>query len=99
MKKHKTIKEFRPGLGFTKEDWDAVDSPELTDEELAEMRPFAEVLPDLAAAIRRGRGKQIAPTKVRVTLRLDRATVEAFKATGAGWQSRIDEALKTVLPT
>ena len=27
------------GRGFTKEDWDSVDSPELTDEELASMRP------------------------------------------------------------
>jgi uncharacterized protein (DUF4415 family) len=99
MKKHKTIKEFKPGLGFTKEDWDAVsDNPELTDEELSEMRPFEEVFPDLAASIRRVRGKQKAPTKVRVTLRLDRATVEAFKAGGPGWQSRIDEALKKVTP-
>ncbi|TCR04237.1 hypothetical protein EDF70_102335 [Neorhizobium sp. JUb45] len=43
--KHPTLKEFQPGRGYTKEDWDSVDSPELTDEELARMRPAREVLP------------------------------------------------------
>jgi len=32
--------------------------------------------------------------KVSVTLRLDRDIVERFKATGAGWQTRINSALK-----
>jgi uncharacterized protein (DUF4415 family) len=32
--------------------------------------------------------------KVSVTLRLDRDVVERFKAMGAGWQTRINAALK-----
>ena len=32
--------------------------------------------------------------KVSVTLRLDRDIVERFKATGAGWQTRINAALR-----
>ena len=32
--------------------------------------------------------------KVSVTLRLDREVVERFKATGAGWQTRINAALR-----
>lgn len=43
--RHPTLKEFQPGRGYTKEDWDSVDSPELTDKELARMRPAREVLP------------------------------------------------------
>ena len=35
-----------------------------------------------------------ADCKVSVTLRLDRDVVERFKASGAGWQTRINEALK-----
>jgi uncharacterized protein (DUF4415 family) len=35
-----------------------------------------------------------ADRKVSVTLRLDREVVERFKATGAGWQTRINAALK-----
>lgn len=41
--------EFQPGHGYTKEDWDAVDSPPLTAEEMASMRPFREVFPEIAA--------------------------------------------------
>jgi hypothetical protein len=31
----KKLKELVPGGGYTKDDWDAVDSPPLTDEQLA----------------------------------------------------------------
>ena len=40
------------------------------------------------------RGKQKAPTKIAVTLRYSPEVIEAFKATGKGWQTRIDDALK-----
>ena len=64
MTSRKTLTHFTPGRGYTQHDWDEVsDSPEATDEELAQARPFAEVFPDLAASIRRGRGPQKAPTR------------------------------------
>lgn len=40
-----TEKEFVPGQGYTEADWDAVDFPEMTDEELANARPARAVLP------------------------------------------------------
>jgi uncharacterized protein (DUF4415 family) len=72
---------------------------ELLTEDIRAMRPMAEVLPpDLVKIIlnrKRGeRGPQKAPTKQQVTLRLDRDVVERFRATGEGWQSRINEALR-----
>ena len=69
---------------------------ELTAEDFKRFRPTTEVLPELVAAWRkRGeRGPQKAPTKTQVTLRLDKDVVERFRATGAGWQSRINEALR-----
>ncbi|WP_445487258.1 BrnA antitoxin family protein [Rhodopseudomonas sp. RCAM05734] len=87
-------KEFKPGQGFTKEEWDDTEFPELTDEELAEMRPFAEVLPELAASIRRGRGPNKAPTKRLISLRLSGEVIDKYKAGGDGWQSRIDADLR-----
>ncbi len=39
--------------GYAPEDWDAVDSPEATDAELAQAKPFAEVFPDIADAVKR----------------------------------------------
>lgn len=76
------------------------DAPEATDEELANAKPFAEVFPDLAAGIareiaRRGRPAQ-ERTKTPVTIRLDDDLVAHFKATGKGWQTRINAALRKV---
>ena len=34
-----------------------------------------------------------APGKVQITLRLDAAVVEAYKATGKGWQTRLNAVL------
>jgi uncharacterized protein (DUF4415 family)/uncharacterized DUF497 family protein len=96
----KLMKQFEPGHGFTKEDWDAVDSPQLTDAELASMRPAREVLPRalFEKLTRRGeRGPQKAPTKVAISIRLSQDVIDAFKAGGPGWQSRIDEALRAAI--
>lgn len=72
---------------------------ELTRADIRAMRPMEEVLPrELVTIIRnrrRGeRGPQKTPTKQQVTLRLDRDVLQRFRATGAGWQGRINEALK-----
>lgn len=88
-------KQFEPGQGFSKEDWDVVtDTPEWTAEDIRQARPFAEVFPDLAEKARRARGPQRTPTKVPVSIRLSRDVVEHFKAGGPGWQVRIDDALR-----
>lgn len=95
--KHKQKKEFQPGRGYTKADWDEVSDPhESTDEELAQARPFREAFPDLYASIQRkkaGRPKLERP-KQSIALRLDADVLEAFKATGPGWQTRMNEALR-----
>ena len=43
------------------------------------------------------RGLQKAPTKKSIAIRLSHDVVENFKSTGAGWQSRIDDALRKYL--
>ena len=71
------------------------DNPELTETDFQQMRPASEVLPpSLYAALTRPRGRpKAAETKVPVKLRLDRHAVEAFKATGDGWQTRMNDVL------
>jgi uncharacterized protein (DUF4415 family) len=44
--------------------------------------------------VRRGRPLG-SGTKIQVTLRLDVEVVEKFRATGDGWQTRINDALKS----
>ncbi|MGQ0565173.1 MAG: BrnA antitoxin family protein [Gemmobacter sp.] len=91
---------------WTKDDWPTEEqiqamiasdpeNPELTDEELANMRPFAEVFPELAENFRRAAGRpKAAQTKKAVSVRLDPDVLEKFRATGPGWQTRINAVLK-----
>jgi uncharacterized protein (DUF4415 family) len=69
---------------------------ELTAEDFKHFRPAAEALsPALQAKLAiRKRGPQKAPTKQRITIRLSQEVVEQFRATGEGWQVRVDTALR-----
>lgn len=72
------------------------DSPELTDAQIASAKPFAKAFPEIAQKMRKnvgGRPKSTSP-KVPVSIRLDQDVVTKFKATGPGWQSRINEILR-----
>ena len=71
---------------------------DLSDIDAALFKPAAEVLPEqlfksLVGMNQRRRGPSKAPVKERVTIRLSPEIVQHFKATGAGWQTRIDAAL------
>lgn len=66
---------------------------ELTSEDMAAFRPIGDVLPMLAQILPK-RGKQKAPTKERITIRLSSEVVAYFRESGEGWQTRLDEALK-----
>ncbi|APO66564.1 hypothetical protein IE4872_CH00911 [Rhizobium gallicum] len=71
------------------------DNPEWTEEDFRNARPFAEVFPELAESIRRPRGRPaVEKPKRQISLRLDPDVIDAFKATGRGWQGRINEALR-----
>ena len=74
------------------------DNPEWTEEDFARARPASEVLPpELYAALiaKRPRGRPKAEeTKVFTAIRLDADLLGAFKATGKGWQTRINAALR-----
>jgi uncharacterized protein (DUF4415 family) len=72
------------------------DNPEWTKKDFAKAKPFAEALPELAASIRKGRGPNKALTKKLVSLRLSGKVLEAYKAKGPGWQSRIDADLRRI---
>jgi uncharacterized protein (DUF4415 family) len=76
---------------------DVDENPEWTEEMFSHARPFAEVFPEWAETRRRGRPPLERP-KQPVNLRLDADVLDAFRATGPGWQTRINEALRAALP-
>jgi len=47
-----------------------------------------------APVLKRGRGPQVAPTKVLTSIRLDTDVLDFFKSLGNGYQSRINETLR-----
>lgn len=64
--------------------------PELTPSRLKKMgRPVVR--------LRGQRGPQKTPTKILISLRIDRDVLEAYKATGDGYLSRMNSALRTTL--
>ena len=82
------------------------ESPEWTDADFASAKPASAFFDSVTHAklvqLKRKpgeRGPQKAPTKVATTIRLSPEVMAAFKATGAGWQTRIDAALKDWLKT
>jgi len=73
--------------------------PELDDEWFKRAKSAAEVLPQelLAVLPKRKpgqRGKQVAPKKELIAIRLDADLVGIFRSKGRGWQTRINSALK-----
>jgi uncharacterized protein (DUF4415 family) len=70
------------------------DNSELTDEQIAGLRPFAEVLPALAESARRAPGRpKLDTTLEAVTLRLDPTVVAHFRTQGADWRKRMARVL------
>ena len=96
----------------SKIDWDFIDShpmadkpdeesPQLTSDDFARMRPASVVLPEIFGETmasgmlkpKGGRPRTDNP-KVFTGIRLDPDVLDAFRATGKGWQTRINAALK-----
>jgi uncharacterized protein (DUF4415 family) len=67
---------------------------ELTRDDMALFKPAAEVLPASLLKKLGVRGPQKSPKKVVTTIRLSPDILEKFKATGDGWQTRIDKSLR-----
>lgn len=76
------------------------DNPEWTAEDFAKAQPASQVLPKIfpktvAATLLKPRGRpRQETTKAVINIRLSPDVVQAFRATGRGWQTRVDEALK-----
>ena len=67
---------------------------ELTAADVKRLRPAADILPSGLMAKLRNRGPQKTPTKERITIRLSPEVLQCFRATGPGWQSRMDAVLQ-----
>ena len=63
----------------------------------ADLKAFGPAREVLSEPLRRKlgvRGPQRSPTKERITIRLSPEVVQSFRATGEGWHTRVDAALR-----
>ncbi|MFP3911843.1 MAG: BrnA antitoxin family protein [Desulfobacteraceae bacterium] len=82
---------MKKGENISQKDLQSVESPPLTDEILARMRPVVESHPEIPSRVR---GPQKTPTKKSTTIRLNAEVIEFFKAQGNGWQTKINDVLQ-----
>lgn len=77
------------------------DNPEWTKADFARARPAAEVHgAEFAAAMVRPLGRPplpISKRKEKINIRLSPDVLAALRATGAGWQTRVDQMLRKAL--
>ena len=74
------------------------DNPEWTDADFARAKPFKDVFPEQYGEWKRGRGRpKIEAPKKLYSFRLDRAIVDGIKATGKGFNARVERVLGKAL--
>jgi uncharacterized protein (DUF4415 family) len=74
------------------------DNPELTEEDFARGRPFKEVFPEQYKSLMRQGGRpRLATPKVHIGLRLAADVVAGIKASGKGYNARVEKILRDAL--
>jgi uncharacterized protein (DUF4415 family) len=75
------------------------ENPEWTAADFKKALPSYDILPKSLLDKLGVRGPQKTPTKQLVSIRLSKDVVESFRASGDGWQTRINHALKEWIKT
>ena len=73
------------------------DIPELTDADFARARPFKEVFPEQYAGWKKRGRPSVDKPKVHVGFRLDADVVSGIKASGRGYNARVERVLRAAL--
>jgi len=70
------------------------ENPEWTEERVRNAVPFSALPASLQAKLRSPGRPKAEVTKERITIRLSPDVLASFRATGDGWQTRMDAALR-----
>ena len=92
------MKDSKRPSHISQADWDAVEIPEATAEDFKRAKPFKEVFPEPFAGWKRRRGRPAVETpKTHIGFRLAADVVAGIKATGRGYNSRVEKVLRDAL--
>ena len=73
-------------------------NPEWTEADFARARPFSEMFPEQARSLKNQGGRpKLERPKIHVGFRLAADVVEGIKATGRGYNARVEQVLRDAL--
>jgi uncharacterized protein (DUF4415 family) len=76
------------------------DNPELTEADFARAVPFADIFPSQLASWKKRRGRpELESPKVHIGFRLAPDVVAGIRATGKGYNARVEKLLRDALAT
>lgn len=71
---------------------------EITKEDMKKFRPAAKADPGMVSAVKAARGRPpVESPKQTITLRMNPALIDAIRATGKGYNTRVEKVLKDAL--
>ena len=70
------------------------ENPEWTENIFKKAMTFSELPQNLQKTLRRVRGPNKLPTKKQVAIRFDDDVLTALRASGKGWQTRVNDAMR-----
>ncbi|HTT79443.1 MAG TPA: BrnA antitoxin family protein [Stellaceae bacterium] len=82
---------------ISQQDWDSVDVPEATQTEFATAKRFREAFPAQYEAWEKPGRPPVAAPKVHMSFRLAADVVEAVRASGRGYNARVEKVLRDAL--
>jgi uncharacterized protein (DUF4415 family) len=82
---------------ISQQDWESVDVPEATDAEFATARPFEEVFPAQYRSWKKMGRPRVETPKVHIGFRLAADVVESIRASGRGYNARVEKVLRDAL--
>ena len=77
--------------------WNTVDVPEMTDQDFARAQPFAEVFPEQYKTWKRVGRPPVKSPKIHMGFRLAADVVNGIRASGRGYNARVEKVLRKAL--
>jgi len=69
-------------------------TPEWTKADFEQAKRLKDMPASFQRSIKRMRGPQKSPVKIQTSIRFDQDVLEGLKATGRGWQTRVNDAMR-----
>src|SRR5690242_4219635 len=82
---------------ISQQEWDDAENPEWTAADFARARPLKEVFPEQFKAWKRMGRPPVAAPKIHIGFRLAADVVAGIRATGMGYNARVEKVLRDAL--